>query len=191
MGATIERCAGVRPEWRSGRCGAQMQRTASERRRAKRKVNQRFLSAMMDMGIPTDKAELALSETGNVGVEVGCALSVPLLHWSAGQFSQAGVLSSNVALEIPCIHATRCYRWWCCKRPCWCTCATSAKCVGAGGDGVAVQRAGARAGEAPGQRPCHPHGRGGLARGPPRRPAPPRAAPGRAHLPQPSPVTPA
>ena len=47
-----------------------MQRTASERRRAKRKVNQRFLSAMMDMGIPTDKAELALSETGNVGVEV-------------------------------------------------------------------------------------------------------------------------
>ncbi|KAK9819719.1 hypothetical protein WJX72_001643 [[Myrmecia] bisecta] len=46
------------------------QRTASERRRAKRKVNQRFLTAMMDMGIPSDKAELALYETGNVGVEV-------------------------------------------------------------------------------------------------------------------------
>ncbi len=49
---------------------AQAQRTASERRRARRKVNQRFLSAMADMGIPAEKAELALSETGNVGVEV-------------------------------------------------------------------------------------------------------------------------
>ena len=48
---------------------AQAQRTASERRRARRKVNQRFLSAMADMGIPGEKAELALSETGNVGVE--------------------------------------------------------------------------------------------------------------------------
>lgn len=48
----------------------QAQRTASERRRNKRKVNQRFLTAMLDMGIPADKAELALSETGNVGVEV-------------------------------------------------------------------------------------------------------------------------
>ncbi|KAK9909040.1 hypothetical protein WJX75_006403 [Coccomyxa subellipsoidea] len=47
-----------------------VQRTASERRRARRKVNQRFLSAMLDMGIPSEKAELALSETGNVGVEV-------------------------------------------------------------------------------------------------------------------------
>ena len=47
----------------------QVQRTASERRRARRKVNQRFLSAMLDMGIPSDKADLALSETGNVGVE--------------------------------------------------------------------------------------------------------------------------
>lgn len=32
-------------------------------------MNQRFLSAMLDMGIPSEKAELALSETGNVGVE--------------------------------------------------------------------------------------------------------------------------
>ena len=46
------------------------QRSASERRKARRKVNQRFLTAMMDMGIPNEKAELALSETGNVGVEV-------------------------------------------------------------------------------------------------------------------------
>ena len=47
-----------------------MQRSASEKRKARRKVNQRFLTAMMDMGIPNEKAELALSETGNVGVEV-------------------------------------------------------------------------------------------------------------------------
>ena len=47
-----------------------LQRSASERRKARRKVNQRFLTAMMDMGIPNEKAELALSETGNVGVEV-------------------------------------------------------------------------------------------------------------------------
>ncbi len=61
---------------------AQAQRTASERRRARRKVNQRFLSAMADMGIPAEKAELALSETGNVGVEVrgaGVGVMQPLL----------------------------------------------------------------------------------------------------------------
>lgn len=49
---------------------AQASRSASEKRKARRKVNQRFLTAMMDMGIPNEKAELALSETGNVGVEV-------------------------------------------------------------------------------------------------------------------------
>ena len=48
----------------------QAQRTASERRRVKRQVNQRFLTAMLDMGIPLERAELALCETGNVGVEV-------------------------------------------------------------------------------------------------------------------------
>ena len=47
-----------------------MQRSASDKRKARRLVNQRFLTAMMDMGIPNEKAELALSETGNVGVEV-------------------------------------------------------------------------------------------------------------------------
>ena len=51
-------------------CHAQAQRTTSERQRARRIVNQRFLSAMLEMGIPLEKAELALSETGNVGVEV-------------------------------------------------------------------------------------------------------------------------
>ena len=40
----------------------------------KRQVNQRFLTAMMDMGIPLERAELALCETGNVGVEVGPVL---------------------------------------------------------------------------------------------------------------------
>lgn len=53
----------------------QVQRTASERRRVKRQVNQRFLTAMMDMGIPLERAELALCETGNVGVEVSCLAS--------------------------------------------------------------------------------------------------------------------
>jgi hypothetical protein len=57
-----------------------MQRTASERRKAKRKVNQRFLSAMADMGIPSDKAELALSETGNVGVEARAPPSTTNMH---------------------------------------------------------------------------------------------------------------
>ena len=48
----------------------QAPRSASQRRRARREVNQRFLSAMLDMGIAADRAELALCETGNVGVEV-------------------------------------------------------------------------------------------------------------------------
>ena len=46
------------------------QRTASEHRRLSRRVNQRFLLAMGEMGIPQEQAELALAETGNVGVEV-------------------------------------------------------------------------------------------------------------------------
>lgn len=49
---------------------AQVGRSASEKMRVKRRVNQRFLAAMIEMGIPQDKAELALVETGNVGVEV-------------------------------------------------------------------------------------------------------------------------
>jgi hypothetical protein len=48
----------------------QAQRTASEKKRDKRKVNQRFLTAMNEMGIALEKAEVALSETGNVGIEV-------------------------------------------------------------------------------------------------------------------------
>ncbi len=48
----------------------QASRTASERKRVNRRVNQRFLTAMVEMGIPGDQAELALHETGNVGVEV-------------------------------------------------------------------------------------------------------------------------
>ena len=44
-----------------------------------RAVNQRFLSSLRDMGVPTDRAELALAETGNVGVEVAAEwlFSVP------------------------------------------------------------------------------------------------------------------
>lgn len=48
----------------------QAQRTASEKKRDRRKVNQRFLTAMVEMGITVEKAEVALSETGNVGIEV-------------------------------------------------------------------------------------------------------------------------
>lgn len=47
-----------------------MQRSASERKRVNRRVNQRFLTALVEMGIPSEQAELALAETGNVGVEV-------------------------------------------------------------------------------------------------------------------------
>jgi hypothetical protein len=48
----------------------QASRSASERKRVNRRVNQRFLGAMSEMGIPSEQAELALHETGNVGVEV-------------------------------------------------------------------------------------------------------------------------
>ena len=62
-------------------CGVQSQRSGSARRRQRRSVNQRFLLAMTDMGIPADKAELALYETGNVGVE---ASSLPAHHARMG-----------------------------------------------------------------------------------------------------------
>ena len=54
-------------------------RTSSEKRRAHRRVNQRFVQTMLDMGIPEEQAELALMETGNVGVEVAAEwlFSVP------------------------------------------------------------------------------------------------------------------
>ena len=71
---------------RAAEAAAQVQRTASERQRARRVVNQRFLTAMLEMGIPLDKAELALSETGNVGVEVGLPLSYAF-SWSLAHAS--------------------------------------------------------------------------------------------------------
>lgn len=52
----------------------QTQRTDSERRQQRRNVNQRFLSTLTEMGISTEEAEIALTETGNVGVEVGLKL---------------------------------------------------------------------------------------------------------------------
>ncbi len=48
----------------------QLQRSASEQATVRRVANQRFLTAMLDMGFRKDHAELALAETGNVGVEV-------------------------------------------------------------------------------------------------------------------------
>ena len=65
---------------RAAEAAAQVQRTASERQCARRVVNQRFLTAMLEMGIPLDKAELVLSETGNVGVE-GQAASLQCPLW--------------------------------------------------------------------------------------------------------------
>lgn len=58
---------------------AQLGRSSSERRRISRRVNQRFVQTMLDMGIPEEQAELALMETGNVGVEVAAEwlFSVP------------------------------------------------------------------------------------------------------------------
>lgn len=55
-------------------------RTASERKRANRRVNQRFLTAMMEMGIPPDQGELALHETGNVGIEVAAEWLFSIPH---------------------------------------------------------------------------------------------------------------
>ncbi len=51
-------------------CARQSQNGADARRRVRRAANQRFLGAMMDMGVAQEHAELALAETGNVGVEV-------------------------------------------------------------------------------------------------------------------------
>ena len=47
-----------------------MARSAAERAKVRRVANQRFLTAMLAMGFPQENAELALAETGNVGVEV-------------------------------------------------------------------------------------------------------------------------
>ena len=44
----------------------------------RRVANQRFLTAMLDMGFRKDHAELALAETGNVGVEVRAEKQPPL-----------------------------------------------------------------------------------------------------------------
>ena len=48
----------------------QAQRSESEKNQQRRNVNQRFVSTMTEMGISAEEAELALTETGNVGVEV-------------------------------------------------------------------------------------------------------------------------
>lgn len=45
-------------------------RGGSSRRRMSKRVNQKHLSAMLEMGIPKEKAELALIETKNGGVEL-------------------------------------------------------------------------------------------------------------------------
>ena len=49
-----------------------LQRTASERRKARRNVNQRFLTAMMEMGIPSEKV-------GYLGTTHPCSCTSSLL----------------------------------------------------------------------------------------------------------------
>lgn len=85
-------------------------RTASERKRVNRRVNQRFLTAMAEMGIPSEQAELALHETGNVGVEVATEwlFSVPqdvLETHLAGEpgtpSEEAGVVHEDDRVLVP------------------------------------------------------------------------------------------
>lgn len=70
-----------------------MARSDSERAKVRRVANQRFLTAMLDMGVPQDQAELALAETGNVGVEVRSALR---LAWR-----RAAALRESVMWSTP------------------------------------------------------------------------------------------
>jgi ubiquitin-protein ligase E3 A len=67
-------------------------RSASERRAVRRRVNARFVAALAEMGVPREQAELALEQTGNVGVEVAAEwlFSVP-----------ADVLESALSGEEP------------------------------------------------------------------------------------------
>ena len=89
---------------------AQLGRSASERRRISRRVNQRFVQTMLDMGIPEEQAELALMETGNVGVEVAAEwlFSVPpdvLLSHLSGEADTAE--SPTASLDATPINSLR------------------------------------------------------------------------------------
>ena len=76
----------------------QVQRTNSERQRARRIVNQRFLTAMLEMGIPLEKAELALSETGSVGIEVRPS------HWPCEALCALTYRKPNHLMKILCMN---------------------------------------------------------------------------------------
>ena len=69
---------------------AQLQRSASEQATVRRVANQRFLTAMLEMGFRKDHAELALAETGNVGVEA-CPCCCPVSIIVGGQPNKTGL----------------------------------------------------------------------------------------------------
>ena len=69
-------------------------------------MNQRFLTAMVEMGIAVEKAEVALSETGNVGIEVFSAPSPCNSGNSGGSMNlescQDACLSPPLCLCLSC-----------------------------------------------------------------------------------------
>eukprot|EP00889_Picochlorum_renovo_P001482 jgi/Picre1/28512/NNA_003916.t1 len=90
---------------------AAMSRTTSERRRNARRVNQRFIQKMLDMGITEEHAILALMETGNVGVEVAAEwlFSVPqdvLESHLSGEFSEAESPTASLDVTPQSLHRT-------------------------------------------------------------------------------------
>lgn len=90
---------------------AAMSRTTSERRRNARRVNQRFIQKMLDMGISEEHAILALMETGNVGVEVAAEwlFSVPpdvLEGHLSGELSEAESPTASLDVTPQSVHHT-------------------------------------------------------------------------------------
>eukprot|EP00879_Flechtneria_rotunda_P005191 GHRR01005473.1.p1 GENE.GHRR01005473.1~~GHRR01005473.1.p1 ORF type:complete len:1380 (+),score=526.24 GHRR01005473.1:240-4379(+) len=76
--------------------------------RKKKRVNQVYLMALLEMGIPKHKAELALTETGNVGVEVATewlfsAPDPPHPEHQASDTGSPSSTSSACSIEEPCV----------------------------------------------------------------------------------------
>ena len=86
---------GVRGGGPAGGGGEPSPRAAAAAAPPRRAVNQRFLSALEAMGIPSERAELALAETGNVGVEASSGVE--------GRVEERGgkVAAGGVAAQLP------------------------------------------------------------------------------------------
>ncbi|KAF6264509.1 regulator of chromosome condensation 1/beta-lactamase-inhibitor protein II, partial [Scenedesmus sp. NREL 46B-D3] len=80
--------------------------------RKKKRVKQMYLMAMLEMGIPKHKAEVALTETGNVGVEVATEWlfsapeSAQFEHYASDTGSPSST-SSACSVEEPCVLAPK------------------------------------------------------------------------------------